>query len=131
LALPFSWAKAIAPVYPNLLALIGDVAHTAWRARAVGVYRLWRPSPPASPLDADGIQAAIWLVAVVAAAAGLVAAICVFEPTARSGPAYDRDRADRPVRWVTTDLTSVVQRSGRARRVCRLRVWSGPSRIPG
>src|SRR6266566_4788474 len=29
-------------VYPTLLAVIGDVAHPAWRARAVGVYRLWR-----------------------------------------------------------------------------------------
>src|SRR5207247_10562985 len=31
-----------AMVYPTLLAAIGDVAHTAWRAGAVGVYRLWR-----------------------------------------------------------------------------------------
>ena len=31
-----------AMVYPTLLAAIGDVAHPAWRARAVGVYRLWR-----------------------------------------------------------------------------------------
>jgi hypothetical protein len=29
-------------VYPTLLAAIGDVAHPIWRARAVGVYRLWR-----------------------------------------------------------------------------------------
>jgi hypothetical protein len=29
-------------VYPTLLAAIGDVAHPAWRARAVGAYRLWR-----------------------------------------------------------------------------------------
>lgn len=32
--------KAI--VYPTLLAAIGDVAHPAWRASSVGVYRLWR-----------------------------------------------------------------------------------------
>ena len=31
-----------AMVYPTLLAVIGDVAHPTWRARAVGVYRLWR-----------------------------------------------------------------------------------------
>ncbi len=31
-----------AMVYPALLAAIGDVTHPAWRARAVGVYRLWR-----------------------------------------------------------------------------------------
>ncbi len=29
-------------VYPTLLASIGDVAHPGWRARAVGIYRLWR-----------------------------------------------------------------------------------------
>ncbi|MBI3964044.1 MAG: MFS transporter, partial [Chloroflexi bacterium] len=31
-----------AMVYPALLAVIGDVANPAWRASAVGVYRLWR-----------------------------------------------------------------------------------------
>src|SRR5215469_9571095 len=31
-----------AMVYPTLLAAVGDVAHPAWRASAVGVYRLWR-----------------------------------------------------------------------------------------
>ena len=31
-----------AMVYPSLLAAIGDVAHPLWRARSVGVYRLWR-----------------------------------------------------------------------------------------
>jgi predicted MFS family arabinose efflux permease len=31
-------------VYPVLLAAISDVAHPAWRATAVGVYRLWRDS---------------------------------------------------------------------------------------
>lgn len=31
-----------AMVYPTLLASIGDVDHPNWRARAVGVYRLWR-----------------------------------------------------------------------------------------
>ena len=31
-----------AMVYPTLLAAIGDVAHPTWRARSVGIYRLWR-----------------------------------------------------------------------------------------
>ena len=31
-----------AMVYPTLLAAISDVAHPAWRASAVGIYRLWR-----------------------------------------------------------------------------------------
>ena len=29
-------------VYPTLLAVVGDVAHPAWRGSAVGVYRFWR-----------------------------------------------------------------------------------------
>ncbi|RYY43387.1 MAG: MFS transporter, partial [Actinomycetales bacterium] len=33
-----------AMVYPTLLAVIGDVAHPAWRGRAVGIYRVWRDS---------------------------------------------------------------------------------------
>ena len=33
-----------AMVYPTLLAAVGDVAHPAWRASAVGVYRFWRDS---------------------------------------------------------------------------------------
>jgi MFS family permease len=43
------WAAAMvllglgtALVYPTFLAAISDVAHPAWRASAVGVYRLWR-----------------------------------------------------------------------------------------
>jgi MFS family permease len=31
-----------AMVYPALLAAVGDVAHQAWRATSVGVYRFWR-----------------------------------------------------------------------------------------
>ena len=31
-----------AMVYPALLAAVGDVAHPAWRASAMGVYRFWR-----------------------------------------------------------------------------------------
>src|SRR5881409_3677300 len=31
-----------AMAYPALLAAVGDVAHPAWRASSVGVYRFWR-----------------------------------------------------------------------------------------
>src|SRR5207248_8791251 len=31
-----------AMVYPSLLAAVSDVAHPAWRARALSVYRSWR-----------------------------------------------------------------------------------------
>ena len=64
-------------VYPTLLAAIGDVAHPAWRARSVGVYRLWRDGGFAVGAllagilaDAFGVRAAIWAVAALTAASG-------------------------------------------------------------
>jgi len=70
-----------AMVYPTLLAAIGDVAHPAWRARSVGIYRLWRDGGFAvgallSGLlaDAVGIPAAVAVVAALTAASGLVVA---------------------------------------------------------
>ena len=75
-----------AMVYPTLLAAIGDVAHPAWRARAVGVYRLWRDVGFAVGAllagvlaDAFGIRAAIWAVAALTAASGLVVAVRMYE----------------------------------------------------
>ncbi|MFC4949246.1 MFS transporter [Pseudonocardia sp. GCM10023141] len=75
-----------AMVYPTLLATIGDVAHPAWRARSVGVYRLWRDGGFAvgalvAGLLADtfGIPAAIWVVAALTAASGLLAAARMYE----------------------------------------------------
>ena len=71
-----------AMVYPTLLAAIGDVAHPAWRASAVGVYRLWRDLGYAvgallagATADALGLHAAIWLVAAVTFASGVVVAL--------------------------------------------------------
>ncbi|NIK60061.1 MFS transporter [Kribbella shirazensis] len=75
-----------AMVYPTLLATIGDVAHPAWRARAVGVYRLWRDGGFAvgallAGLVADlwGIPAAVWTVAALTAVSGLVVAARMYE----------------------------------------------------
>ena len=68
-----------AMVYPTLLASIGDVAHPHWRARSVGTYRLWRDAGFAvgavlAGVVADllGIRAAVWVVAAITAASGLV-----------------------------------------------------------
>jgi MFS family permease len=81
-----------AMVYPTLLAAIGDVAHPSWRASAVGVYRLWRDLGYAIGAalagvvaDALGVRAAIWLVALVTFASGLLAALRMSEtlPTSR------------------------------------------------
>jgi MFS family permease len=88
-----SWAVAAvllgagtAMVYPTLLAAIGDVAHPTWRARSVGVYRLWRDGGFAVGAllaglvaDAFGILAAIWVVAVFTAASGFVVAVRMYE----------------------------------------------------
>ena len=71
-----------AMVYPTLLAAISDVAHPSWRASSVGVYRLWRDLGYAIgalvagvTADALGLRAAMWLVAALTSASGLVAAV--------------------------------------------------------
>jgi MFS family permease len=81
-----------AMVYPTLIAVIADVAAPAWRASAIGVYRLWRDLGFAvgaivSGLvaDAAGIPAAIWLVAILTALSGLTAAALLDETRPRGG----------------------------------------------
>ncbi|WP_030268234.1 MFS transporter [Streptomyces sp. NRRL B-24484] len=78
-------------VYPTLLAVVGDVAHPAWRARAVGVYRLWRDGGFAvgallagALADARGLTTAVWAVAALTAAAGLMVAVRMYETHPRS-----------------------------------------------
>ncbi|MEQ7128068.1 MFS transporter [Actinopolymorpha sp. B11F2] len=80
-----------AMVYPTLLAAIGDVAHPAWRARAVGVYRLWRDGGFAVGAllagiiaDLAGIRAAIWAVAAITAVSGVIVAIRMYETHPRT-----------------------------------------------
>jgi len=87
-----------AMVYPTLLAAIGDVAHPTWRARAVGVYRLWRDGGFAvgailAGLLADlaGIRAATWVVAALTAGSGVLVWIRMYEthpPVDRGGPRF-------------------------------------------
>ena len=68
-----------AMVYPTLLAVVADVAAPAWRASALGVYRLWRDlgfaigAIVAGVLaDAAGIPTAILAVAGLTAVSGVV-----------------------------------------------------------
>lgn len=75
-----------AMVYPTLLAAVGDVAHPAWRASAVGVYRLWRDLGYAFGAllagiiaDALGLGVAMWAVAALTFASGLVSAVRMTE----------------------------------------------------
>lgn len=77
-------------VYPTLLAAIGDVAHPAWRASAVGVYRMWRDAGYAvgalvAGVVADwlGLSAAIWVVATITLGSGMVVAARMYETSPR------------------------------------------------
>jgi MFS family permease len=111
-----TWALAAALLgagtamaYPTLLAVIGDVAHPAWRARSVGVYRLWRDGGFAvgallagGIADAFGLQAAIWTVAALTAASGIVVAIRMYE-TRPARPARRR-HAGQPHLSPETDM---------------------------
>lgn len=70
-----------AMVYPTLLAAIGDVAHPAWRASSVGVYRLWRDMGYAVGAlvagviaDSLGVDAALWVIAALTFFSGAVVA---------------------------------------------------------
>ena len=81
-----------AMVYPTLLAAIGDVAHPAWRARSVGVYRLWRDGGFAVGAllagvvaDAISLLTAIWVVAALTAASGVVVAVRMYETLGHHG----------------------------------------------
>jgi MFS family permease len=78
-------------VYPTLLAVVGDVAHPAWRGSALGVYRLWRDSGYAVGAllsgvlaDALGIEWAIGAIAGLTAIAGIVVAAVMYETLARA-----------------------------------------------
>ncbi|MEX2658342.1 MAG: MFS transporter, partial [Acidimicrobiales bacterium] len=91
------WAAAVAllgagtaMVYPTLLAAVGDVAHPAWRASSVGVYRLWRDSGFAVGAlvaglvaDAADIPTAIWVVALLTAGSGVIVAVRMYETHGR------------------------------------------------
>ena len=79
-----------AMVYPTLLAALGDVAHPAWRASSVGVYRLWRDLGYAVgaviagvTADALGLAAALWVVAALTFGSGVAVAIRMRETLKR------------------------------------------------
>lgn len=80
-----------AMVYPTLLAVVGDVAHPLWRARAVGVYRLWRDSGYAVgavvggvAADLWGLRTAVWCAAGITAASAVVVAARMYETHRRA-----------------------------------------------
>jgi MFS family permease len=112
---PWALAAALlgvgtAMVYPTLLAVVGDVAHPAWRASAIGVYRLWRDAGFAvgavlAGVIADrlGLPAAIWAVAALTAVSGFVVLARMYESHPRPVSAL------AVIRPVKTDLEGRVR----------------------
>lgn len=110
-----------AMVYPTLLAAIGDVAHPAWRASAVGVYRLWRDSGYAVGAvlagfiaDSFGLVAATLSVAALNLASGFEVAIRLRETLKRPAavpPGSNRTEAADPC---PVDSAVVDARAGKA-----------------
>jgi len=91
-----------AMVYPTLLAVIGDVAHPAWRGRAVGIYRVWRDLGYAVGALMGGVvadlwslSAAVWAAAAVSALSALLVALRMYETHHRSAPAFGSGADDR------------------------------------
>ena len=81
-----------AMVYPTLLAAIGDVAHPAWRASAVGVYRLWRDLGYAvgavvAGLVADllGVSVSMWFIAGLTFVSGIIVLLRMSETRQLAG----------------------------------------------
>lgn len=73
-------------VYPTLLAAIGDVAHPSWRASAsASTGSSVMPGTPVGAVlagvlaDLFGASAAVWTIAALTAASGLVVAVRMYE----------------------------------------------------
>lgn len=61
-----------AMVYPTLIAAVSDVAHPSWRARAIGVYRLWRDTGYAVGAIGAGVLADFFGLTVAIITVGVV-----------------------------------------------------------
>ena len=81
-------------VYPTLIAAVGDVAHPRWRAKAVGVYRLWRDTGyvvgallGGVVADLVDLRAAVSVIAGLSVISGLVVAVRMQETADHVGHA--------------------------------------------
>jgi MFS family permease len=86
-----------AMAYPTLLAAVGDVAHPAWRASAVGVYRLWRDTGfvvgallAGAVADLFGLVAAIGVVAALTLVGAGIVAVRMYETHPHTSAPTDR-----------------------------------------
>jgi predicted MFS family arabinose efflux permease len=78
------------------------VAHPAWRASALGVYRLWRDLGYAIgaviaglTADAFGLPAALQLVAILTFVSGVIVAVRMTETLRREWPQVEPGKAIR------------------------------------
>jgi MFS family permease len=101
-------------VYPALLAAVGDVAHPAWRATSVGVYRFWRDLGYAVGALMAGVVASVfglvWAVhvaGILTALSGLVAWVQMNETLPRARIAAD----STPLRTVSTTPDSATSQT--------------------
>ena len=101
-----------AMVYPALLAAVGDVAHPAWRATSVGVYRFWRDLGYAVGALMAGVVAgmfglvwAVHIAGMLTLLSGLVA-WALMKETLRGGV----DTANAPLKSAETAQGSVTAR---------------------
>lgn len=91
----------MALLYPTLITTVSDVAHPAWRASSLGVYRLWRDSGYAFGglaigivADLFGMTSTFWFVAALMAFSGLLVVALMYEslPARRTvHPAWERE----------------------------------------
>lgn len=91
---------ATAALYPNLITVVGDISHPAWRGGSLGVYRLWRdggyaigPLLTAGVATGFGLAAGFWFVIALLIASGLGVAVFMYETEPhrrRRAPAWER-----------------------------------------
>ena len=85
----------MAMLYPNLSAAVADIAHPAWRASAIGIYRFWRDLGYAIGALGLGLaasltgaaEAAFWFVAVAMLLSGALLQFWGEETHPRLNPA--------------------------------------------
>jgi MFS family permease len=79
-----------AMVYPSLLAVVSDVAHPSWRARALSVYRFWRDLGYAIGAVSAGLIADFfglrWAIVAIAAVTFLSGAVVGFVMNEQRNP---------------------------------------------
>jgi MFS family permease len=82
-----------AAVYPTLLAGVADASAPGWRGEAVGAYRFWRDSGyvfgaiiAGAGADLAGVNGALYLVAAMTLASGLIVAARLRRPPEGTPP---------------------------------------------